>query len=143
MPDNFDIHKFFDAVIKKDAEKLRTFFEPHASIFFGNTNEHFTVDEYIRVTCESPGELHGRIDDFFVNKGHKHDLKMVFEALVRNADNITMSLVIFIAFDTYSEDERIEYLTEYWCDIGEPPEWRKKMNIGKRYSDEDLWRSMQ
>ena len=63
---------------------------------------------------------------------------MVFVALVCNADNDASRVVSFIDFDGYSEEQRIQYLTEHWCDIGEPPEWRTRMNIGKRYSDENI-----
>jgi len=65
MAYNFDIHDFFKAVIRQDGDKLRTFFEPDALIFWANTNEQLTVDEYVRANCEYPGEWTGLIEDFY------------------------------------------------------------------------------
>ena len=61
MPDSIDIYAFFDAVVKQDAVRLRSFFEPDATIVWVNTNEVFTVDEYIRANCEYPGDWRGGI----------------------------------------------------------------------------------
>jgi hypothetical protein len=134
MPDDFDIHEFFKTVTRQDGDKLRAFFAPDAMIFWANTNERFTVDEYVRANCEYPGEWDGRIENFYVIKSF--DSETVFVAKVRNAAGYAARVVSFITFaDT--EDRLIQYLTEYWGDIGESPEWRKKMNIGTRYKDED------
>jgi hypothetical protein len=134
MPDDFNVHEFFKAVIQQNRDKLRVFFEPDAMIFWANTNECFTVDEYVRANCEYPSEWDGGIEDFDVIKSF--DSKMVFVAKVRNAAGYAARVVSFITFGD-TEDGLIQYLTEYWSDIGEPPEWRQKMNIGARYKDED------
>jgi hypothetical protein len=138
MPENFDISSFFNAVIKQDAEKLRKFFKPDAVICWANTNEQFTVDEYIRANCEYPGDWNGRIEEFEIIKNTIHDKKMVVVAKVWDSKGFAARTVSFIDFDGYSEDELIDGLTEYWSDIGEPPEWRQNMSIGKRYKDEDM-----
>ena len=134
MPDDFDIHSFFDAVIRQDAERLRHFFEPDALIFWANANEQFTVGEYIRANCKYPGERSGGIEDFDIIKGYEK--KIIFVARTRNSDGAEARTVSFIVFGD-TENELIQYLTEYWSDIGEPPEWRKNLNIGIRYKD--IW----
>ena len=63
MPDSIDIYDFFNAIVKQDADRLRTFFEPDAIVIWANTNEQFTVDEYIRANCEYPGAWEGGIED--------------------------------------------------------------------------------
>jgi len=134
IPDNFNVHDFFDAVVRQDAEKLRTFFEPDALIFWTNTNEQFTVDEYIRVNCEYPGKWNGHIDEWHIIAGYEK--KMVFEAKVWNDVGAASRTVSIISFGD-TENELIQQLVECWGDVSEPPEWRQKMNIGKRYKDYD------
>jgi hypothetical protein len=133
MPDNFDFHAFFKAVIRQDAAKLRTYFEPDAHIFWSNTNEEFTVEEYVRANCEYPGQWEGQVERVDEIKGY--DQQIVFVAKVWNVEGYAARVVSFIQFGD-TEDELIAMLDENWSDIGEPPEWRKAMGIGKRYSDD-------
>ena len=59
---------------------------------------------------------------------------MVFTARVKNDEGYAARTVSFIDF-AQNEDELIDVLVENWSDITDPPEWRKEMNIGKRYED--------
>ena len=128
MPKNFDVYQFLRAVIRQNAEEMRSFFEPDAKIFWSNTKEMFTVDEYIRANCEYPGKWNGEIERVDVIEGYEK--RVVFVARVWNTEGYTAHSVSFIDFGD-TENELIQYLDEYWSDIAEPPEWRKKMNIGK------------
>ncbi len=47
-----NIHKFWAAVLKQDADAIRSYFAPTAFVNWHNTNEHFSVDEFIRANCE-------------------------------------------------------------------------------------------
>ena len=47
-----DIKKFWDAVLRQDADAIREYFHPDAWVNWRNTNEHFTVEEFIRANCE-------------------------------------------------------------------------------------------
>jgi hypothetical protein len=132
VPYDFDVYRFFDAVIKQDAEMLRSFFEPDAIVIWSNTNEQFTVDEYIRANCEYPGKWTGRLEN--IDEIDDSNKKMVFVAKVWNTEGIASRVVSFVTFGD-TENELIQYLDEYWCDISEPPEWRKIMNIGSIYDD--------
>lgn len=38
-----NIKKFWDAVLRQDAEAIRKYFHPDAYVNWHNTNEHFTV----------------------------------------------------------------------------------------------------
>ena len=49
-----DIQKFWDAVLRQDAEAIRKYFHPDAWVNWHNTNEHFTVEEFIRATASTP-----------------------------------------------------------------------------------------
>ncbi len=57
-----NIQEFWDAVLKQDAEKIRTYFREDANVNWHCTNEHFTVEEYIRANCEYPGEWDGTVE---------------------------------------------------------------------------------
>ncbi len=132
MPDNFDFEGFFKAIIQQDAVKLRQYFEPNACICWSNTNEEFTVDEYVRANCEYPGQWDVRIER--IDEIKWYEPKFVYVAKVWNTEGVASRVVAFVHFGD-TEDELIEMLDEYWSDIGEPPEWRKAMRIGKRYED--------
>lgn len=57
-----EIKEFWDAVLRQDAAAIRGFFHPTAFVNWHNTNEHFTVEEFIRANCEYPGEWDGTVE---------------------------------------------------------------------------------
>ena len=135
MPDSIDVFDFFDAIVQQDAEKLRSFFEPDAFIVWANTNEQFTVDEYIRANCEYPGEWEGRIEDIqCCSRFHDYN-RVIVVAKVWDGGGSASRMVSFIELGD-TENELIQSMVEYWGDVGEPPQWRKDLGVGKRYHDE-------
>ena len=135
IPSNFDIHSFFEAIISQDAKKLRGFFEPDAQIFWANTNEQFTVVEYMRANCEYPGTWHGRMEEVGeIVPSDPFEPKMFYIAKVWDDDGNASRVVGRIDFGN-TENALIQYLTEFWGNIGEPPKWRTEMKIGRRYLD--------
>jgi hypothetical protein len=135
MPDSIDVFSFFDAVVQQDAERLRAFFEPDATIVWANTNEAFTVDEYVRVNCEYPGKWQCHIEDVQCYSRF-HDYNRITAVVkVWDGDGNVARVISFIELGD-TENELIQTLTEYWGDVGEPPEWRQKLGVGKRYQDE-------
>lgn len=57
-----NINEFWKAVLAQDAEKIKLFFNPNAYVNWYCTNEHFTVDEFIRANCDCPGNWDGKIE---------------------------------------------------------------------------------
>jgi len=113
--------RFFDAVVRQDAGAMRDFFTEDAEIYWHNSNEAFTVNEYIRANCEYPGTWRGEIE------------------------RIECAAVLIVAARVWSDDSssrvvsflelsggRIRRLDEYWGDVGEPPAWRRNMGIGRK-----------
>ena len=49
-----DIKEFWDAVLRQDANAIREHFHPDAWVNWHNTNEHFTIEEFIRRTVNIP-----------------------------------------------------------------------------------------
>ena len=57
-----DIKEFWDAVLRQDANAIREYFHPDAWVNWHSSNEHFTVEEFIRADCEYPGEWNGEVE---------------------------------------------------------------------------------
>ena len=60
-----EIRNFWAAVLRQDREALAGFFWEDAVINWHNTNEQFTVEEFIRANCEYPGDWEGEIEQIF------------------------------------------------------------------------------
>ncbi|MCL2200001.1 MAG: nuclear transport factor 2 family protein [Defluviitaleaceae bacterium] len=113
---------FLKAVVEQDADALRRFFTPDAVICWHDSNEQFTVEEYIRANCEYPGDWGGEV-----------------QRTEEIPDGIVMVSKIFSAESTHFivsfaklTDGKIARLDEYYSDYGEAPEWRKQMKIGRQ-----------
>ena len=53
---------YWKAALQQNADEMRKFFHKDAYINWHNTNEHFTVEEFIRANCEYPGSWNGEIE---------------------------------------------------------------------------------
>ena len=117
-----DIKEFWNTVLKQDAEKLKTYFKENAYVNWHCTNEHFTVDEYIRANCEYPGEWDGNIEK------------------IERVGNLIITVVNVFSIDKkYSAhvvsfievmEDKIIALDEYWGDDEKAPQWRLDMKLG-------------
>lgn len=117
-----NIKEFWNAVLKQDADKLKTFFKETAYVNWHCTNEHFTVDEFIRANCEYPGEWDGTIE-----RVEKMGDLIVTAVNVFTADReLSFHVVSFIEM----EDGKIIAMNEYWGDDGVAPQWRLDKKIG-------------
>ena len=121
----FDAEKFIAAVASQDAKALQEFFAPDAIIRWHDSNEQFTLQEYIRANCEYPGTWNGEIQ-----RVEKSSTGMVLLTKIFSDDFATF-VTTFVALD----NGKITSLDEYYADYdGEVPKWRKDMNIGKQIS---------
>ena len=50
------------AIARQDADAMRAYFTPQAVICWHNTDEQFTLEEYLRANCEYPGSWRGRLE---------------------------------------------------------------------------------
>lgn len=117
-----DIREFWNAVLKQDAEKMKTFFKDTAYVNWHCTNEHFTVGEYIRANCEYPGDWDGTIERI-----EKVGNLIITVVKVFSTDNeLSFHVVSFMEI----EDDKIIAMNEYWGDDGIAPSWRLKKKIG-------------
>ena len=77
-----DVKQFWHDVLRQDAVAIRAWFAEDAYVNWHCTNEHFTVNEFIRANCEYPGDWDGTVervevlDDLYITAGFTgHDEK--------------------------------------------------------------------
>lgn len=117
-----DIEKFWDVVLKQDANELRGYFHPDACIYWHGSNERFSVEEFIIANCEYPGEWDGQIERI-----EKINSLLITVTHVYSKDmQLSFHVVSFI---TLQEDKIIK-VDEYWGEDGDAPKWRKDKHIG-------------
>lgn len=117
-----DIYKFWADVLRQDKATIRSYFHEDAYVNWHCTNEHFTVDEFIRANCEYPGEWDGEVERI-ENIGER----VITATHVYTKDG-TLSFHV-TSFFTILED-KIVSVDEYWADDGPAPRWRLDMRIG-------------
>lgn len=118
-----DIEHFWKSVLNQDAEQMKTYFHADAYINWHCTNEHFTVDEYIKANCEYPGEWDGEIERT-CDGGNS----IITVTHVYTKDN-ALSFHVVSFFEI--KDDKIQALDEYWGDDSLAPQWRLDKHIGK------------
>ena len=115
------IRSYWQAVAQQKEEALREYFTQDACIRWHNTNEQFTVEEFIRANCDYPGDWQGEVERI-VNNGDA----LVTVAHVWSKD-ISVHAVSFFSL----VGEKIQTLDEYWGDDGAAPQWRLDKHLGK------------
>ena len=117
-----DINQFWKDILNQDASAIREYFHEDAYVNWHCSNEHFTVEEYIRVNCEYPGSWDGTIERIEQIGNLIITATRVF-AKDRSSSFHVVSFIQVI-------DQKIASVDEYWGDDGEPAEWRLGKNIG-------------
>ena len=124
MEQDFNIKEFWFAVFRQDANAIREYFQPTAFVNWHNTNEHFTVEEFIRANCEYPGEWDGEVERLITTNTY-----IITAAHVFSRDK-TLSFHVTSFFRIV--DGKIASVEEYWGDDGEAPQWRQEKHIGTK-----------
>ena len=122
-----NIHNFWKAVLAQDAEKMRTYFKENAYVNWHCTNEHFSVEEYIRANCEYPGAWDGEIERL----EEAGDLLITATHVYSRDRKLSFHVTSFIRI----KDEKIMSVDEYWGDDGIAPQWRRDKHIGTKIQD--------
>lgn len=117
------IKNFWDEIAAQNATKLREFFHTNAFIYWNNTNEKFTVDEFLIANCEYPGNWLSEVERIeFIG-----DLIISVTRVWTPDNGASFHVTSFFEF----ENNKILVLNEYWGDDGVAPQWRLNKNIGK------------
>ncbi len=117
-----DLQRYLKATMDQDPDAMRLFFQDDALIFWHNTNECFTLEDYIRANCEYPCQWKGeyeRIEDL--------GGRIITAAHVYTTDG-SLSFHVTSFLELYQG--KILRLDEYWGDDGPAPQWRQDLNIG-------------
>lgn len=117
-----DVHSFWQAVLKQDRQALPVFFWEDARIRWHNTNECFTVSEFIRANCDYPGQWEGKVEQI-VEHG---DLTITVTHVYNREKTVSCHAVTFLRL----REGKIQEVDEYWGDDGQPPQWRQELHIG-------------
>ena len=120
-----NIQDFLNAVLKQDAERLRTYFSDSAYINWHCTNEHFTVEEYIQANCEYPGTWDGTIER----------IEQIGDLIITavNVYSVDRTSSFHVVSFIKLKDDKIIAMDEYWGDDGSPPQWRLAKRLGRKY----------
>lgn len=119
-----NIREFWDAVLRQDADAIRKYFHSDAWVNWHNTNEHFTLEEFIRANCEYPGDWNGRVEKVITTATHMITATHVFT----KDGKLSFHVASFIRIT----DGKITSIDEYWGNDGAPPQWRQDKHIGSK-----------
>ncbi len=116
------IFSFWKAVLRQDADAIRSYFHKDARINWHCTNESFSLEEYILANCEYPGAWDGEIERL----EEVGDLFITVTRVFPQDKAVSFHVTSFFKI----RDDKILSLDEYWADDGEAPRWRQNMHIG-------------
>lgn len=122
-----DIEAFWDAILRQDADAIRKYFHPDAWVNWHNTNEHFTVEEFIRANCEYPGGWDGEVEQIITTDTH-----IITTTHVYNKDG---SMSYHATSVVRLVNGKIASMDEYWGDDGPAPQWRQDKHIGTKIKE--------
>ena len=60
-----NIQQFWSDILAQRADEIRKYFRPDAYVNWHCSNEHFTVEEFIRVNCEYLGDWDGEVEKVY------------------------------------------------------------------------------
>lgn len=117
-----DIKKYWEDVLRQDAEAIRNYFAAEAYVNWHNSNEHFNVEEFIRANCEYPGDWDGAVE-------RVEQLENLIISAVHvwsRDDRLSFHVTSFIKL----KEDKIISVDEYWGEDGTAPQWRLDKHIG-------------
>lgn len=109
---------------------LAAYFLPSALIFWHNTGECFTVEEFVQVNSEYPGNWQVEIERVLTLED-----TVITAVRVHGTGGLSFHAVSLFMF----RDEKIVRLDEYWGDDGPVPEWRRTLGIGRPIHKEERY----
>lgn len=114
---------FWQDVANQNANNLQSYFLSNATIKWHNTNEQFSVEEYIRANCEYPGDWYGEVERIELVE----NLGITATRVWLSDNSASFHATSFYEF----VGNKIISLNEYWGDDGVAPQWRLDKKIGK------------
>ena len=119
-----NIQQFWSDVLAQRADEIREYFQADAYVNWHCSNEHFTVEEFIRANCDYPGDWDGEVEKI-VTTG---DMIITATQVYPKDCSASFHVTSFIKL----KDGKIAAMDEYLADDGEAPKWRQDMKIGRK-----------
>ena len=123
-----NIKEFWSAVLRQDADAIRDYFHLDGWVNWHNTNEHFTVEEFIRANCEYPGEWDGEVE----REEQIGNLVITATHVYTKDRSMSLHVASFIKLC----GDKIISIDEYWGDDGIAPQWRLDKHIGTKIKED-------
>lgn len=120
------IRALWNAVAEQDGEAMARFFTKDALVLWPNTDERFTLGEYMQANCTYPGQWSGQVEQIAPDGSAS-------VARVWDGEGAAFRAVSFYRW----RGERICRLEEYWGDVAPAPAWRQKLRLGTPPGDGD------
>ena len=117
------IISFWKDVAEQNPLALQKYFCENAIINWHDTDESFTVPEYIIANCEYPNSWNGVVERIEISENSVISVSKVWTS----DKSMVCHAVSFFEFD----GDKIILLNEYWGDYGSPPQWRIEKCIGR------------
>lgn len=117
-----NVEQYWSDVLRQDADAMRRYFLPDAWVNWHNTNEHFSVEEFIHANCEYPGAWDGEIEQML----HTGEQIITAVHVFTKDRKLHFHVTSFIRV----QDNKIASIDEYWGDDGDAPQWRQALHIG-------------
>ncbi len=108
---------------RQNWSNLPYYFSDTATINWHNTNECFSVEEFILANSKYPGDWQITVEKL-VGIGN---IAISVVKVALKEENSSFHATSFFEF----EGEKIMKLDEYWGSDDKPPQWRADMKIGK------------
>ena len=116
------ITSYWESVAAQDALALPGYFHTQARIRWHNTNEDFSVDEFIIANCQYPGSWKGQVERVCAVGDTLVSVVRVHSA----TEPVSLHAVSFF----HMKEGKILSIDEYWGDDGPAPQWRLDKHIG-------------
>ncbi len=119
-----DIQAFIKSVVQKDEVGMREFLDKNLRVRWHNTNEEFTLEEYLHVNCSYPGNWFGEVKMITpTNEGCVAVVQIYSEDKKIKVHQISIIKL---------KNDKIIELDEYYSEDGIAPQWRLDMNVGSK-----------
>ena len=118
-----DVYSFWNDTLAQDAVKIRKYFHEDAYINWHDTNEHFTLEEFIIANCEYPDKWNGKVEKVL----EFGNLVITVTHVYAINKSLSFHVVSFISL----KDDKIISIDEYWGEEDDVPQWRLDKHIGK------------
>lgn len=118
-----NVEKYWHAVLNQSPEAMKVYFHEDSLIRWHNTDECFTVDEFITANCVYPGNWAGEIQRI----EQLPSLTITVVHVYSKDQKLSFHVTSFIQL----KEDKIAGIDEYWSFDEDAPDWRKKLKLSK------------